>query len=203
MNSYYLPKKLTQGLSHLWTTPVYYGQIEDQEILNAASQYILEHYNLLKPPSELEDETNILDSSPIMKDFKNQIVESCFEKYLNLSFNISLSQFEDYSYKSWITGSKKGYSINLHNHSGSQFAAVFYFLCEDNQGGILTMADPRTNANRAYDIPFKQEFSNVEINPTSGSYVIMPSYVYHYTDMFQGSMRLAMPVDLFLGSFKP
>jgi len=201
MKYYYLPKILNQGLNQLWTTPVYYGKIDNQKILNKASQFILENFNLLKPPSDF-DEVNILESSATMIEFKNQIVEPAFEEYLNLSFNLSLKQFEDYNYKSWIAGSKKGYSIYLHNHSGSQFAAVFYLLCEADQGGTLTMADPRVNANRGYNIPFTSEFSNVDMNPTSGSYVIMPSYVYHYTDMFQGSLRLAIPVDLFLGPFK-
>jgi len=34
--------------------------------------------------------------------------------------------------------------------------------------------------------------------PSSGEYIIFPSYIYHYTLPFSGALRLAVPVDLFL-----
>lgn len=202
MKEHFLPQNLTIGLNNLWKTPLYYGNIEDESLLNRVCQDILSRYNLLRPPSELNDETNILDSSDTLIQFKKQIVDSAFNQYLYQAYNVTLDQFEEYSYKSWIAGSKSGYSINLHNHSGSQFAAVFYLACENEQGGTLTMSDPRVNANRGYDIPFKRDFANVDFSPSTGSYIIMPSYVYHYTDTFKGALRLAMPVDLFLGPLK-
>lgn len=202
MNSHYLPQQLNSDLNILWSTPVYQGEIDNTELLNQVCQDILGRYDLTTPPSEFKDDTNVLYESDILISFKNKIVEPAFEKYLNQAYNVSLNQFEDYSYKSWLAGSRKGYSINLHNHSGSQFAAVFYLACDDSKDGILTMADPRGNANRAYDVPFKRDFANITFQPYTGSFIIMPSYVFHYTDTFQGTLRLAMPVDLFLGPFK-
>jgi predicted 2-oxoglutarate/Fe(II)-dependent dioxygenase YbiX len=72
-------------------------------------------------------------------------------------------------------------------------------MCSDQyKGGELVLLDSRTNANRGYKEEFKKLFENKTYLPTSGEYLMFPSHVYHHTIPFTGSMRLAMPVDLFL-----
>ena len=112
---------------------------------------------------------------------------------------MDLTDFPDRSLRSWITGTRNGYMIPAHNHSGASVSAVFYLMCEeDNQGGELVAIDPRTNANRGYKDEFKPLFANLVYTPQSGEYLMFPSYLYHHTNVFTGSLRLAMPVDLFL-----
>jgi hypothetical protein len=91
------------------------------------------------------------------------------------------------------------YTMPLHNHSGAQVSAVFYLLCEEkNAGGELLISDPRFNANRGYPNKMKDSF-NLEIyKPKSGEVVVMPGFLHHQVATFNGKLRLAMPVDLYI-----
>ena len=127
-----------------------------------------------------------------------QIAEEKFREYLSLVFEKNL---DDYYYKlsAWLTGSSGGYSMDLHNHSGSPFVSVFYLMCEEQDaGGELVIQDPRVNANRGYLPDFQDHFKPVEFIPTTGDVIIMPGYLYHSVKVYKSAMRFAVPVDLLL-----
>ena len=75
-------------------------------------------------------------------------------------------------FSSWLTGSQKGYSMNIHNHSGAQFAAVFYVLADEiDKGGELVAYDPRVNANRGYFGKTAEMFNPIEYTPHTGDVI--------------------------------
>jgi hypothetical protein len=186
-----------KGYNHLWPTDILLGDIND-DILNDVCQEIFSEIDLESPPSDFQ-QLDILDSdSPVFQKFKDQVVWPAFDKYLK-DHQINLNDFPDRKIRSWIAGAYRGYMIPAHNHSGSSLSAVFYLLCGDqNKGGELVLVDSRSNANRGYKDQFKPWFENKTYLPKTGEYIIFPSHVYHHTLPFTGSMRLAMPVDLFL-----
>ena len=70
---------------------------------------------------------------------------------------------------------------------------------EQDQGGELVIHDPRVNANRGFDLnKFKHFFSPIEHTPSTGDVLIMPGYVYHSVRQFHSSLRMAVPVDIFI-----
>jgi hypothetical protein len=86
--------------------------------------------------------------------------------------------------------------INPHNHSGASLSGVFYLMFEENEsGGKIIFQDPRFNANRGYKLNFNKWFQDLKIMPVSGDLLIFPSYLYHYTEIFTGHVRLALAVD--------
>jgi len=188
---------LKSGINEVWPTIVLKGEI-DQATLEKVCNSLLINSDIKNPPGDFQSFDILHDGCEDIKEFKETVVIPAFEEYLN-RMNLSLKNFPSNRLRSWITGTKNGYMIPIHNHSGSSFSAVFYLLCEEqNKGGELVMLDPRGNANRGYLDEFKPMFENLVYKPVSGEYVIFPSYLYHHTNVFNGTLRLAMPVDLFL-----
>jgi len=188
---------LTSGLNNLWPTPVYKGVIS-KDILESTVQAIFQEVDLDHPYSDFQSFDLLNDGSAALVNFRDSVVWPEFENYLKL-LNIDISKFPDRRLRSWITGTRNGYMIPIHNHSGAAFSAIFYLMSEEKDvGGELIAVDPRTNANRGYKDEFKPLFSNLSYLPSTGEFLILPSYLYHHTVTFTGSLRLAMPVDLFL-----
>lgn len=187
---------LKYGSNQLWPTIVYKGLLEKETHTKVLDSLFTET-NLVNPAGDFQDFDILEDGPQTMKDFKNEVV-GVFDQYLR-DIGLKLSDFSSYNIRSWITGTRNGYMIPIHNHSGAHLSAVFYFFCEDgNKGGELVAVDPRGNANRGYLDEFKPLFENLVYAPKSGEYVVFPSYLYHHTNVFNGSLRIAMPVDLFL-----
>lgn len=188
---------MDKGYNNLWPTSVYLGEI-DSDKLETICQHIFSEMNLEKPVNDFQGFDLLEQGSSVFQEFRDNVVWPAFEKYLK-DHNINLQEFPDRKLRSWITGVYKGYMIPVHNHSGASLSAVFYLLCgEQDQGGELVLVDSRTNANRGYKDQFKSWFENKMYLPKSGEFLIFPSHVYHHTIPFTGSIRLAMPVDLFL-----
>jgi hypothetical protein len=121
-----------------------------------------------------------------------------YAEFFKEALEMDLNDFE-YDFKSWLTGSTNGYNMDIHNHSGAQFAAVFYLLAEEqDQGGELVIHDPRVNANRGFHTKFKHFFNPIEHTPSTGDVLIMPGYVYHSVRPYHSSLRMAVPVDIFI-----
>jgi hypothetical protein len=189
---------LKLGLNNLWPTQVYLGNIENKQALDNACQSIFVHENLFATTSGHFQDLDVLrDGSAEMQIFRDEIVWPAFSNYLN-ELGIDILQYPDRHLKSWLTGSKQGYMIPAHNHSGASVSAVFYLLCDEDRAGELILMDPRTNANRGYKDEFKSLFENKIYSPKSAEYIMFPSYLYHHTVPFLGKLRLAIPVDLFL-----
>lgn len=186
---------MKQGLNNLWPTPVLYDKIQDLDLMNRTVDYMFTNFDLEVPPSDFQKFDILRDGGPIMQEFRDNIVVPAFDKYLEL---INVPEYTSYFVNSWITSPYQGYRIPVHNHSGASLSAVFYLVCEEqNAGGEFTLIDPKANANRGYDKSFGSLFKEETFVPATGDVIIFPSYTYHYTDIFTGHMRLAIPVDFF------
>lgn len=178
----------------LWPTTIGYGKFDSLEL----SQYIFTNYDLSNPPSESRGDNIFNDNTSYINNFK-KIVYNAFDKYLKDTIGKSISDWHSYEMTAWITGSNKNYEMLLHNHSGSQLSAVFYVLAEDkNSGGDIVFIDPRANANRGYDDWFNPMFDRFNHTPETGDYMIFPSFAYHRVNPYSSSLRICVPVDLFL-----
>jgi hypothetical protein len=189
---------MNYGMNNLWPTPVLLETIANTDILNAAVDEILTTVDLSFPPSDFQGYDVLEEGGPALRQFKKDVVEPLFDKYLKEVYGFSLHDTE-YNLRSWMTGTGHSYMIPVHNHSGAAVSAVFYLLCEEeDKGGELFLIDPRSNANRGYLNRMKEPFAPKTFAPKSGEALIFPSYLYHQTLTFQGNLRLAMPVDLYV-----
>ena len=191
---------MNNGFNELWPTTVYLGKIEsaDQQLLEQVCNAIFSETDLKTPPSDFQKFDILSDGSEVFQEFRDKIVWPAFEKYLE-HWNINIYEFPDRRLRSWLCGAYSGYTMPVHNHSGSPVSAVFYLMTEESQsGGERILMDPRHNANRSYKDQFKPLFENKYYTPKSGEFLMFPSFTYHHTMPFTGQMRLAMPVDLFL-----
>jgi hypothetical protein len=190
---------LSYGINSLWPTNVMLAKIEHQELLDEVCNCILTNYDFNSMPSDFMKDFDILrDGGEALRDFKKLVVEPLFDSYFKNTFGIGIEKFTSRRYRSWLAGPHSGYYIATHNHSGASVSAVFYLMCDTTaKGGELLMLDPRTNANRGYIDELKHVFDPVSYTPKSGEAVLFPSYLYHQTTPFLGSVRLAMPVDFF------
>lgn len=181
-----------------WETNIEITNIHDESILNNLLEYVLSNYDLDNPPSDSDNNDLFLDKNEHIQNFKNQIVIPKFNNYILNNYGVDVSKTFN-KFKSWITGSKEGYYMSNHNHSGSQFTGVFYlFVTNPKLAGPIILNDPRYNANRGYDSRFQHVFSPVIHHPKSGDFVIFPSYIYHQVGVSQSSMRIAIPIDMFI-----
>ena len=184
-------------IHQLWSTPVMRTSMP-VDIRDSLVTRLLIDYDLSNPPSDLNN-MNVLDNpaEEVVK-FKNELVLPTFDKFLQDTVGKPLDYWK-YRTRSWLTGSGHDYSINYHNHRGAQLSAVFYLWCEgEDAGGRISFTDPRQNSNRGYDETFEPWFNDLSFIPQSGEIAVFPSFLYHYVSTYHSTMRLAMPVDLFL-----
>lgn len=188
------------GINTLWPTNVLYGKIEDQAELATLVAELLSLFDIRNPPGDFGDASIFDTESEVLDNFKNNIVLPAFNNYLQEVYNLKLDDFGYHKVKSWITGGSPNYNLANHNHSGSQLTAVFYLMAEStDKGGKLVLVDPRSNANRGYPPKLRSIYNNIEFQPTTGDYLIFPSFLYHYVNTYYApSLRLCVPVDLFL-----
>lgn len=175
-----------------WATPIEHKDFA----IPGLAEHILTNYNMHDPPSDFN--CNILedDSQPI-KDLKS-VAHSNFSHYINKNFGVDINRYQCLI-KGWITGHGDGYNMALHNHAGAHFSAVYYVMAEEqDQGGEIIFQDPRTNANRGYDLSFQPFFKPHVIQPKTNECVIFPSFVYHQVSQYNSRFRIAIPIDLYL-----
>lgn len=186
------------GMNDLYPTRVLYSRFRDVEVIESTIQALIRHVDLKTGTNEKagEDLLDIQDGD--LKRFVNAEVVPAFDDYLQQSMGTSIDDYH-YELKAWLTGTQGNYNLMLHNHSGATLSAVFYLLAEETTlGGELVFCDPRINANRGYSSDFSREFDYTRIQPRTGEIYVFPSYFYHFVTPYQGSLRLAVPVDLYL-----
>lgn len=188
-------------MTHLtagWPSPILIGEIENKALVDDTVQYILETYDLEHPPGEIKD-SNIFEDT-YFDNFKKEIVEPAFDQWFKQVRNKSVYEFKDREYKAWITGVQNGYSMLSHNHNGSQLSSVFYLLNDNPEaGGEIIFYDPRSNANRSYkNEDWLDFFEPLRLKVPSYTFAVFPSFIFHQVTTFEGHMRLAVPVDLFI-----
>lgn len=188
------------GFYDLWPTTVYKGEI-DADLAFTIAQTLLQTVDYAHPPTDVVDKgVDILQDGPeIMQVFRDETVIPIFENYLR-HHNIEMPDRDHIRVRSWVTPIRKGYMIPAHNHSCAVLSVVFYFLVEEGGQGDLVLIDPRANANRGYEQRFQHLFANKIYKPKSAEYIVFPSFLYHHTIPSNGVVRVAMPVDLFIGS---
>jgi hypothetical protein len=185
------------GFNNLWPTTVLCEEVKDSLLIDNISQELLSNFT----PNFFNDYDILDDGTEIFQQFKKEVVIPSFDKYLKEVLNLSVNDFKNSKFRGWMVDPRIGYSIPVHNHSGASFSGVFYLMCNNSsdQGGDLVLVDPRSNANRGYMTEFKSMFLNETFVPKSGTFVIFPSFLYHYTTVFKGKLRLAIAVDFFPG----
>jgi hypothetical protein len=187
---------MNYGMNQMWPTPVLKGKMNNKKLIDDVINHILLKYgHSNKISSDILGE-NLFDDK-YFDEFKNKIVLPSFHQFYNAEFNKKLPS--NFCLRAWITGYGASYAMPKHNHSGSQLSAVFYLISEDkHNGGKLVLSDPRFNANRGYTNDFLKWFNTEKYLPSSGDFIIFPSFLYHNVETFMGKLRLAMPVDLFI-----
>jgi hypothetical protein len=167
---------------------VHYDTVEDISQLDAVCFELMSilKENLDRTPRDhpiTYDIDNLFDlDSDVLEEFKNTIVVPAIEKYMR-SAGDSLSNY-NFSLKSWIAKYKDGRHIPSHTHPDSQISSIFYLLSEEtNKGG---------------EIVFTEDDASITYFPATGDVVIFPSTLAHHTLPFYGTMRISMPVDVFL-----
>jgi hypothetical protein len=188
-------------IHNLWPTPflITESHTESRELF---VNYLLQEYDIFNPSPESSKNNILQDKSEPVQQFVKKVIEPAFEQFLNLSLDLSFSDWNGHKIHGWITGSGTNYSMPHHNHAGCQISAVFYLLSDviddSDKGGKILFTDPRQNANRGYDESFIKWFKPLKLNPKTGDIVVFPSYLYHHVQTYNSNIRLALPVDLFL-----
>ena len=181
-------------IDNLWSTQMGSGKFDTAGLV----EHIFTHHDMSNPPNDLGGYNILDDDSEVIEKF-NKIIYNCFDTYLTKTIGRSISDWNNYSFKGWIAGQGKHYSMAQHNHAGSQLSGVFYILAEEQtSGGEIVFSDPRSNCNRGYDPYFKPMFENHIHTPETGDFMIFPSFTYHYVNPFFSELRICVPVDLFL-----
>lgn len=186
------------GMNELYPTKVLYTRFRDPAILENTVQALIQHADIKNGTNEKAGEDLLDLDNPDLDEFVKAEVLPAFDEYLQSILGNGLDCYH-YSLKTWLASAQGNYNLVLHNHAGATLSAVFYLLAEENtKGGELVFCDPRINANRGYTSDFSQEFDYTRIQPRTGDIYVFPSYFYHFVTPYQGDLRLAVPVDLYL-----
>lgn len=179
---------------NLWPTTVAKSKFDTDGMVD----YILTHYDI----NNLHSETsgfNMFDNDHEQMEKFRKICYENFNQYLLSTIGKEISDWGNYTMKSWLTGHGNDYSMTIHNHSGAHLSAVYYVLAEEkNAGGDIVFTDPRSNANRGYDENFEPMFEQFKHVPETGDFMIFPSFTYHHVNPYLSNLRMCIPVDLFL-----
>lgn len=176
------------GMNNLWSTPFLYEKFSDDDFNQSILNFCLN-----------QNQTNIFEQNDKeIQKFRDKIVVPSYEKFLNESLNKSLYDWSSYKLDSWIVRYGNSKSMPFHNHKGSQLSMVYYVLAEKREDGSIYFNDPRTNANRGYDLKFLPWFEQLKISVESQDLVVFPSFLYHFVSTYFGNIRIAIVTDLFL-----
>jgi len=187
---------MNYGMNQMWPTPILKGKMSNQKLIDNVINHILLKYGQANKISSNVLDENLFDDK-YFNQFKNEIVLPSFYQFYNIEFNKKITS--NFSLRAWITGYGVNYAMPKHNHSGSHLSGVFYLISEDKtSGGKIVLSDPRFNANRGYKNDFSKWFNSEKYLPSSGDFIIFPSFLYHNVETFSGKLRLAIPVDLII-----
>jgi Putative 2OG-Fe(II) oxygenase len=149
--------------------------------------------------STLANNNNLVNEYPFISDFVDARLRNQFNECLKNNFGATLDQFPTSYFKAWLIFpiSERGV-VPYHLHNNATLSGVYYPIAESFSGGDLVFVDPRTNACRGYPEELKSHFANKHEKPTTGKYVIFPSYLPHYVEPYNDGKRICLAVDLHL-----
>lgn len=194
----------TQMLS-LFPTDVLVGKLDLATITPVVNAMLINQDKIPKrtyesfndPGEEVDlDDPRVVD----VKSFVENSVKDLFKQYCKQSCDYDLEEGTYRLHVGCNTGmDKSGYMEVFHNHPESLLTAIFYLLVEDSDvhGGKLLVHDPRFNANRGMTPnKFRAKHQDFVFSPESGSFIIVPSYMFHSVTRFNGNIRMVMPINL-------
>ena len=193
-------KEIMFDLMNPWKTQIAVGNIAQQFNLDSLLEEISQNFNFENLKSDLDD-FNIFNQIqlPILKKFKEEIVQESFIKYFKDVWGHDLNT-EEYLIKGWLSYPKSGYKMKNHNHSNAHLSSSYYLSIDsENLGGDIHFYDPRVNFNRGFgQFEFHKDFLPVSFKPNDGDFFVFPSSLHHSVDKYAGQMRLALICDLFV-----
>ncbi len=105
---------------------------------------------------------------------------------------------EKHSVEAWANVNEKGDTNAAHIHAGCPWSGVYYVSTDENAGGEIMFADPRTEAlmvNHPLN-PF-QATNNIMVAPVPGMMLIFPSFIYHSVHPYMGNVpRISIAFNL-------
>ena len=181
------------GINNLWSSSILIDKITDSDLLVRFSQEMISTIDIRNPPSDSANYDIIKEFGAIGSEFKKKIIDPAFNSYLQQSYNKSLSDFNDYDYRTWTKSAVNGYKIECHNHPPAIASGIFYLCFEEKtSGGEIVFLDPRDWPTHSIEYDRRE----IEFLPKTGDIIIFPSFMYHYTRVFTGVIRLMLSVDL-------
>lgn len=186
-------------IKNLFPTQVMFGKFDD-EIVSPVAEELLTNINFSEVGSVNSDD-NLLSTEwnlPVLRNFFSEYGLPKFKEYCQSVFDYQLES-DHFKFKAWAIDGTNQYNLGFHNHSGAQLSAVFYLMVDDSHkyGGKFRFHDPRFNANRGMIEPFIEQHQDYEVYPSTGGFMIFPSYLYHSVSTFYGKVRLLLPVDMY------
>lgn len=190
---------MQRGMNQLYPTPVLYD-VMDSDIQQTIVDGLLQHPELRLTHALAGTQADIFKHDhEFLQKFATELVEPVFDRYLRETMNSGLADFPYSFYSGWQLGYAGMYNMPMHNHRNSHVTSVFYFLTEPaSLGGDMVLVDPRHNANRGCHEKQTPWFDYTVHQPTSGDYLVFPSFLYHFVRPHTGDLRLGIAVDLFL-----
>ncbi len=173
-------------IDFLYPTPIYYSQLENEELINGEVTSAIREIDFdsnpdWHSPHKLSDpsfEENLLvDRS--MTNLMGQIKTS-IGNYLNeVQFHRSPNYGDAAEFaitSSWFSKYDRGEYAPLHSHAHHEIAGVYYHEVNDTQGEFY-MECPTPQLTSSF--VFNHLSFSTRINPRPGLLILFPGYLYH------------------------
>tara|TARA_A200000159_G_C7285815_1_gene323528 strand:- start:642 stop:1196 length:555 start_codon:yes stop_codon:yes gene_type:complete len=176
-------------LNSEWPTHILHSNIKDTDYCQELFHYLISTYGDEWPNSFAQKD--IFSHT----DHKNPIfdkAQSFIQSSIQELFFIAFQTIPKHIVKTFATNHT---NIGLHQHQGSLISGVFYVYCES---GLLTLHDPRLNAQRGYPNELQKYFEPKKIAPKTGDIILFPSFLQHEVAYnLSKQPRVIMPFDVF------
>ena len=125
------------------------------------------------------------------------VQEAILPRMIDYLSDVWQLEHPQWSHNAWVRVTTGGEGMKLHGHTGCQLSAIYYPMAND--GGQINLVDPRGCADRGYPTVVRSRHFNLfSESPSEGLLLIFPSYLSHYVDGHDKSMRVSIPVDLYI-----
>lgn len=134
------------------------------------------------------------DKSPYHKKVVDEVVTPAVEHYMREVYGYEFEE-DEFTYRSWGVVLTNGKGLEPHFHAGTNISTVLYLT--KGQGDLIVM-DPRGNACRGMPIEIREaNFDLFRHSPQEGDLIIFPSYLLHYVEPGDTTLRVSVPTNYF------